>query len=190
MELSQQRIEDAIVAEVVDKFMGEDELYKRVKMGIEARIDSLWSEVVKDRIATEVNISIQAAFEREYCRIDSFGKRVGQPTTIRAELEKLIGGYWNEKVTKDGKTIGAYDSSSVTRAEWLMAKMCADDFNGAMKQHVINVAGAVKDHFRSELHKTVARMLSEVFHVKSLDDQGKGTERSSLDPVANPVATL
>lgn len=188
MELNQQRIEDAIVAEVVDKFMGEDELYNRVKVGVEARIDKLWAEVVKERIATEVNASIQNAFEREYCRIDQFGNRSGAPTTIRAELERLIGGYWNEKVTKEGKTAGAYDSGSVTRAEWLMAKMCADDFNGAMKQHIVNVAGSVKDHFRAELNKTVARMLSEVFHVKSLGDQGKGTERSSLDPVAKPVS--
>lgn len=187
MELNQQRIEDAIVAEAVDKFMGEDELYNRVKTGIEARIDKLWGDVVKERIATEVNASIQNAFEREYCRIDQFGKRFGAPTTIRAELERLIGGYWNEKVTKDGKIAGAYDSATVTRAEWLMAKMCADDFSGAMKQHVINVAGSVKDHFRAELHNTVARMLSEVFHVKSLGDQGKGTDRSILDPAAKSI---
>lgn len=185
MELNQQRIEDAIVAEVVDKFMGEDELITRVRAGINARIDNLWADVVKEKIAAEVNAAIQNAFEREYQKVDQWGQPHGNKTSVRAELDRLIGGYWNDKVTKEGKPAGTYDSGCVTRAEWLMAKMCAEDFSGAMKQHVINVGGSLKDHFRAELNKTVGRLLSEVFHVKSLNDQG--LERSSLDPVAKPA---
>lgn len=184
MQLDQTRIEDAIIAEVADKLMGSDDLYGRAKKAVEEKINRLWKEEAEARVRSEVEAAITAGFEREYQKTDAFGQKVGATTTIRAELERLIGGYWNERVGSDGKpTSSSYNT--VTRAEWMMTKLCADDFAGQMKVHVINVGGALKDAFRKELHSTVNRMLSEVFHVRSLGDQGKG--RETIDPVAKPV---
>jgi hypothetical protein len=184
MELDQKRIEDAIVAEVAHKMLGDDELYDRTKRAIDARIDKLWKETAENRIRSEVELAIAAGFEREYQKVDGFGNKVGEKTSIRAELERLIYGYWNERVGRDGKkTDSNYNTTS--RAEWMMTKLCADDFAGQMKSHITNVTGALKDGFRKELHSTVNRLLSEAFHVRSLDDQGKG--REVIDPVAKPV---
>lgn len=184
MELNQKRIEDAIVAEVAHKMLGDEELYERTKRAIDARIDKLWKETAEQRVRSEVELAISSGFEREYQKLDGFGNKVGDRTSIRAELEKLIGGYWNERVGSDGKpTSGSYNTT--TRAEWMMTKLCADDFAGQMKTHVVSVAGALKDGFRKELYSTVNRLLSDVFHVRSLDDQGKG--REIIDPPAKPL---
>ena len=187
MEIDKTRIEDAIVSEVADKMVGDDDLYAMVKRGIDERVDRLWNETVKDRITAEVEAAIAKGFEHEYQKIDGFGIAKGPSTTIRAELEKLIAGYWNERVDRAGKPDASTYGNTTTRAEWLMAKMCADDFAGQMKQHVINVTGALKDGFRKELNSTVNKLLSDVFHVRSMDDQGKG--REIIAPVAKPVGT-
>lgn len=184
MELNQQRIEDAIIAEVAQKIIGDEELWDRAKRAFDARVDKLWKETAEDRIRAEVELAISTGFEREYQKVDTFGSGVGQKTTIRAELEKLIGGYWNERVGRDGKHSDS-SYSTTSRAEWMMTKLCADDFSNSMKEHVVNVGGALKDAFRKELSATVNRLLSDVFHVKSLDDMGKG--REIIDPPARPI---
>ena len=51
--------------------------------------------------------------------------------------------------------------------------MCADDFKGQMQQHVVNVAGGLKDELRKSLRKTLDELLSGVFRVKTKDDDAK-----------------
>lgn len=185
MELNQERIEAAIVEEAASKLISDGDLWNQASRAFEARVAKLWSETVEARIQAAVDDAITKGFERGYCKVDSFGRPVGQPTTIGAELERMIDGYWNTHVGSDGKPTTSHYNNPATRAEWLMTKLCADDFAGRMKDHVINVGGALKDGFRKELNATVNRLLSDVFHVRSLDDQGKG--REIIDPVAKPL---
>lgn len=171
MELNQERIEAAIVSEVADRIIGEDELFSRVRTAIEKRIDQLFKDHADAQIRTAIDAAILNGFDREYTRVTSWGEREGEPTTIRKELEKVIGNYWNEKVDSKGQKSTYASERDLTRAEWLMAKMVADDFNGHMKQHVVNVGGALKDQLRVSLHGTVNELLSGVFRVNSLGDQ-------------------
>lgn len=182
MELNQARIEDAIIAEVAGKLIGDNDLYERAKRAFDGRVEKLWKEVAETRIRSEIELAISNGLEREYCKIDSFGAQKGEKTTIRAELEKQIGGYWNTRVDSSGKpTDSNYNTS--TRAEWMMTKMVASDFQGEMKQHVINLGGSLKDKLRGELHETVNRLLSDTFNVKSADDQAKDRrDRSIIQP--------
>lgn len=188
MQLDQERIENAIIKEAAGKLIGDDELYERVKRAIDLRIDKLWKETAEERIRSEVEMAIADGFEKSYRKVDSFGQTSGEPTTIRKELERLITGYWDQRVGRDGKpTESSY--SSTTRAEWMMTQLVAADFQGEMKQHVINLGGALKDQLRSELHGTVNRLLSDVFKVRSADDQGKKRQdMSSIHPPAQPIA--
>jgi hypothetical protein len=179
MELDKKRIEDAIIADVADKIIGEDDLYSRVKKAVEQRIDALFKDKADAQIAAAIEDAIRNGFDREYCRISSWGERQGEPTTIRKELEKLISGYWNEKVDRHGKPTSYSSTNDITRAEWLMTQLVANDFKDDMKQHVVNITAGLKDGLRKELHKTVNQLLSGTFHVKSLDDQ-------KLDGMYNP----
>jgi len=182
MELDQTRIEDAIVREVADKIIGEEDLYNRVKRAVDERIDAHFKKTADAQIRSAVESAITEGFERSYQRVDSFGQRQGEPTTIRAELEKMIGGYWNTKVDKSGKPGSGYGVDT-TRAEWMMTQLVAADFQGEMKQHVVNLGGTLKDKLRAELHQTVNKLLSEVFLVNSADDQvARREDRSLIDP--------
>lgn len=188
MELDKARIEDAIVAEVASKMIGDEELYSRAKNAIEARIDKLWKDAAETQIRTAVDAAITAGFDKSYQKVNGYGSPVGEKTTVRAELEKLIAGYWNETVDRQGKAPGGY-GDKMTRAEWMMTQLVAADFAGEMKQHVVNLGGALKDKLRAELHETVNRLLSEIIKVRSADDQGKNRrDPSIIDPPAKPAA--
>lgn len=171
MELNQERIEAAVVAEVSDRIIGEDELFKRVRTAVDAKIDALFKEHAEAQVKAAVDAAIVDGFEREYTRVNAWGQKEGEPTSLRKELEKLISGYWNEKVDAQGKKSSYASDRDITRAEWLMTKMVADDFQGQMKQHVVNVGGVLKDRLRASIHGTVNQLLSEVFRVNSVQDR-------------------
>lgn len=170
MQINQERIEQAIVEQAVDNIVNEDGFIKRVQKAVDSRIDALFKERADVAINSAINDAIRNGFDREYCRVTAWGEKDGAPTTIRKQLEKVIGDYWNTRVDKNGKpTNNSYDSC-ITRAEWVMSKIVADDFNEQMKQHVVNVAGGLKDNLRRSLHETINELLSGVFKVKSVDD--------------------
>lgn len=174
MQFDIEKIESAIVQEVADRIVGEDQISGLVRREIIRRVDEIWEKTVNAEIRQHIEAAIREGFDRPFTKVDSFGRAVGAPTTIGAELEKLISGYWNTRVDAKGEPCSNTYTPTTSRAEWVMMQMVAKDFVGSMQQHVTNIGGALKDNLRRELNGTVDRLLSSVFHVKSLGDQGKG----------------
>lgn len=189
MEIDREKIEAAIVREAADQIISDDALYERVKRDIDARVDKLFATKAEEKIAAVIDDVVASGFDRPFQKVDSFGRPTGKPTSISQELERLVGGYWSARVDSHGKpTESSYSSTS--RAEWLMAKICAEDFQKEVKQHAVNVTAQLKDGFRRELHETVNKLLSELFHVRSADDQGKDRRDSSIiHPPAKPAVS-
>lgn len=182
MQIDQEKVERAIVEQAVDQLVGSEDLYKRVRTLVEKKVDAIFKETAEAQIRDAVSVAIKEGFEHSYCKVDSYGRPTGTPTTISAELNRLIAGYWNERVDRQGKATTS-DYNSTTRAEWMMIQLVAADFQGEMKQHIVNLGGSLKDNLRAELSNTVNKLLSEVFHVKSDDDQKLGSPgRSCIDP--------
>lgn len=187
MQIDQEKIERAIIADAVRSFATDDDLYQKIRDGINARIDKVFADKVNLVVTDAVERITNEGFERTYRKTDSFGRPVGEPTSISKELETLVSNYWTVRVGRDGKpTDSSYSSTS--RAEWMMAQICADDFSKEMKQHVVNVAGSLKDHFRSVLNAHIGSMLSDVFKVQSQGDRDAGKrDSSSIHPPAGPI---
>lgn len=185
MQIDQAQIEKAIIDQAVHTFITDNEIYTRIRDGINARIDKVFAEKVNLVITEAVERITSEGFERVYHKTDGFGRPVGEPTSISKELETLVANYWAARVDRNGKpTDSSY--SSMSRAEWMMAQICADDFSKEMKQHVVNVGGALKDHFRGVLNEHIAIMLSEVFHVNTAGD--KALKNSGGSAVIHPPA--
>ena len=92
---------------------------------------------------------------------------------LRAQIDKVITGYWSEQVNaKSGKPDSGY-GDKVSRAEFLVTQMCAKDFSQQMRNDAIQITGALKDGLRNQMAMVMDEMLSSLFHVKSLQDQGK-----------------
>lgn len=176
MELNQSAIERAIVAEAVESLMGETDLAAVVKQEIKLRVDKVFADNASDLIEAAVQDVIKSGFEREFVKVDSYGRPAGSPTTIGKELEKLVTGYWAAKVDSAGKpTDSSYNSA--TRAEWLLVKACGEDFHKLVKDNAIAVTAQLKDGLRGQLRAFVDSSLRDLFRVQSREDQAEGRSR-------------
>lgn len=172
MQIDQERLEKAVVDQVIDYFADNEKIYETIRKGISDRIDKAFAENASAIVQKIADDAVSNGFERTYQKVDKWGSKVGTPTSIKQELERMVGDYWNERVdSKGNRTDSSY--GSISRAEFLMTQICADDFSKTMKEHATNVTGALKDGLRNQLGKQMDSMLSGLFSVKSLQDQGK-----------------
>jgi len=174
LNINDDELKAAIVEKAADEILSQDDdLSKLISKEVKSRLDAIFRDRAESQIKKAIDEAVQGSFDREYHRITNFGETVGSPTTIRKELEKTISAYWSDKV--DPRSGKATDSSynAVTRAEYLMTQVCAQDFTDGLKSSVLSVTGALKDGLRVQLAKHMDGLLNELFHIKSLQDQGK-----------------
>lgn len=173
LNINEEDLKAAIVEKAADEILRQDdELSGMVTKEVRARLDKIFVDRAEAQIQAAIDSAVANAFEREYRRVTSWGEPEGNPTTIRKELEKTVGAYWSAKV--DARTGKAYDGyNAVTRAEYLMTQVCAEDFSAGLKQSVLSVTGGLKDGLRNQLAKQMDGMLDDLFRIKSLQDQGK-----------------
>lgn len=172
MLIDQDRIEKAVVQQVVDYFAEEGKIYETIRKGIADRIDKIFAEQAAEMVRKITDDAVMNGFERQYQKVDKWGNKIGSPTSVKKELERLVGNYWSDRVDQKGEpTDSSYNTMS--RAEYLMTKICAADFSATMQSHALSVAGALKDGLRNQLAKHMDNMLADLFRVKSLQDQGK-----------------
>ena len=174
LNINEEDIKKAIVEKAAsDLLNNDDDLSGMVRKEVERRVQKIFVERAEAQIAAAVDAAVQNGFDTGYQRVNGWGQPEGEKTTIRAQLDKLIGGYWTAKV--DPRTGKATDSSysSVSRAEYLMTQICAENFSEEMKKHAQNITGSLKDGLRGQMAKVMDGMLDELFRIRSLQDQGK-----------------
>lgn len=172
--INDEDLKSAIVQKAADEILSSDsDLHALVAKEVNVRLDKIFVARAEAQIAAAIDAAVLNSFDREYQRITQWGEPTGPKTTIRAELERTVNAYWSARVdAKHGKpTTSEY--GSVTRAEYLMTQVCAEDFTAGMKQSVSNVTGALKDGLRNQLASLMDSMLNDLFRIKSLQDQGK-----------------
>lgn len=174
LNINEDDLKKAIVEKATDEILRDsDDLNSIIRTEVEKRLNKIFIDRAEAQIAAAIDAAVAGAFEREYQRVSSWGEAEGPKTSIRKELEKTVETYWGMRVNaRSGKpTDSSYDS--VSRAEYLMTQICADDFSATMKASALNVTGALKDGLRTQLAKHMDNLLDSLFHVKSLQDQGK-----------------
>jgi hypothetical protein len=174
LNINEAELKKSIVANVADQLLREDEdLSELVAKEVKKRIDKIFDERVSLQIQNAIDETINGSFEREYRRVNTWGDAEGPSTTIRKELEKTVSAYWSTNVEPRTGKPSSSTYSTVTRAEYLMTQICAEDFTAALKQSAANVTGALKDGLRNQLAQQMDNMLNSLFQIKSLQDQGK-----------------
>lgn len=174
LNINEEDLKKAIVEKAADELLRQDDdLSGMVSKEVSRRIQKIFVERVDAQIAAAVDAAVNKGFETEYQRVNQWGQPEGEKTTVRAQLDKLISGYWTTKV--DPRSGKPTDSSYTftTRAEFLMAQICAENFSESMKQHALNITGHLKDGLRGQMANVMDGILNELFRVKSLQDQGK-----------------
>lgn len=173
LNINEEDLKAAIVTRAAEDLVNDEHLSGLVAKEVKARVDKIFIDRAEAQIAAAIDDAIKAGFEREYQRVSPWGEPTGPKTSIQKELDKLVSGYWNARVDTHGKPTENSYGTSMTRAEFLMTKICAQDFSEAMKQSALNVTGALKDGLRNQMAKHMDDLLGELFRVRSLQDQGK-----------------
>ena len=165
----------AIVQKAADEFLSEDhDLSGLIGKEIKVRLDKIFADRAEAQIKAVIDEAVLSAFDREYQKVNAYGVEEGPKTSIRKQLDQIVTGYWIAKVEpKTGKPTDCSYSNTVTRAEYLMTTICAQDFTDSMKQSALNVTGALKDGLRNQMGAVMDGLLNELFRVKSPQDQGK-----------------
>lgn len=170
MQIDQAAIQAAIVDRVAEEIQSDWDWKSDARAMIAKKIDAAFIAGVGDVVNETVRRAVDAGFDHEYSKGDIFGHHTGPKTTIRAELVKLIDGYWTQKVDRYGKpTDSGYDDKH-TRAEWHMIQVCGEGFSKDIKQDVVNITAGFKDGLRAELRGSMDKMLNDLFKVKSKQD--------------------
>lgn len=174
LNINEEEIKKAIIQQAADQIVDSDsDLSSIVRTEVERRIEAIFKNRAEAQIEASIDQAIKESFNHEYQKVTQWGEPAGPKTTIRKELERVVSGYWTAKVdAKTGKP-STSDYSSVTRAEFVMTQVCAEDFTKGLQSAVTSVTGALKDGLRSQLATQMDLMLGQLFHVKSLQDQGK-----------------
>lgn len=174
LNINEEDLKAAIVERAADAILEQDDdLTSMISNEVKSRLDKIFIDRAEAQIEAAIDNAVQTAFDREYQRVTSWGEADGPKTSIRAQIDKVITGYWSEQVNaKSGKPDSGY-GDKVSRAEFLVTQMCAKDFSQQMRNDAIQITGALKDGLRNQMAKVMDEMLSSLFHVKSLQDQGK-----------------
>lgn len=172
IEFDEKKVEQLAVEAIANDFANKEDFEMVAKDRIRQKIDELFAEKAEALLGEAVDEAFKNALEKEYRKVDCFGKPEGETTSIKNELSKLTDAYWSQKVDRNGKpTTATYNVSS--RAQYLMTQICAQDFSEQMKQATLSITGSLKDSLRNNIAREVDALLSSLFHVKSLQDQGK-----------------
>ena len=174
LNINEDDLKAAIVEQAVKEIISQDDDFSgQINAEVKKRVDAIFVSRAQKQLDAAVDAAISNGFDLEYQRVTSWGQPDGEPTSIRKQLDKMVGSYWNERVEpRSGKpTDSSY--TFVTRAEFLMTQICAKDFTENLKSAAQNVTGALKDGLRVQLAKHMDQMLDDLFHIKSLQDQGK-----------------
>lgn len=170
--IDESKIEELAVDKVAERVINTEQLYDHIYKRLDEKVDAIFVEKAELAISDAVDAAFKSGFEREFQRVNNWGEPVGEKTTIKQELEKLTSSYWNCKVDRSGKpTDSSYNS--VTRAEFLMTQICAQDFSDTMRQAALSITGNLKDNLRGHIALQMDQLLDSLFKVKSLQDQGK-----------------
>lgn len=170
MDINVERIEKAIVTEFLDNHL--HTIDETVKLEVAKLVEKSFGPEVEATLHSYIEKIVSVGLEREYFKLDNYGRQVGEATSISKELERLLTGYWGEKVNRyNGKPTEGY--GAVTRAEHFLSTMVSKDFSKEFQQTMVNGAAIMKDSFREELHNIVNRSLSEVFKVRTEYDKNK-----------------
>lgn len=174
LNINEEELKAAIVSEAADQIVrNDDDLSGMVSKEVTKRINKIFADRVEAQIQAAIDAAVVGAFDTEYQKVTSWGQPDGPATTVRKQLEKTVAGYWTDRVDASTGKPSSTDYSSVTRAEYLMTQICAEDFTAAMKASAINVTGALKDGLRNQIGKQMDVLLNDLFRIKSLQDQGK-----------------
>ena len=166
VELNVEEIRAAVIEKCVSEIMdGHDgSIASIVREKIRERIDDRVASCMNDKIDALLNDAMRETLNESIIPVNMWGEKVGEPTTIKAAIHERARSFWESKVNSKGvETI----YGGKPRWEHLLGEELRGAFADAIKQDMVNIAGALKDAVRKDFYGAVDKGLNDIFKIKS-----------------------
>lgn len=134
---------------------------KKITDAIKNMMDAI-KPMIENRVIKIMDEEIGKVFNSPFQRVDSWGKAIGEPVSIRDIIAEQSKKYWETPVDSTGKPSNSYNSS-FPRSEYYANKVMKEYYDkeliGAVKEMADNLSAMIPDTIGDEIHKTVLKYL-------------------------------
>ena len=177
IDLNKEDLEKAVVERAVDELLADEEtLRERIRIKVEKLVTERVSAALDKTVESALSDALKSALSSEISPVNAWGEPTGESKTLREVLYLRSVDFWNEKVGADGKKSSAYGAKP--RHEHMLQEVMAKEFSKAIKQNMVDIAGALKDSIRESFYKKIDIELDGLFKVRSKVEQDRKNKRS------------
>lgn len=135
----------------------------KIEKAIGSLIETMSSKI-ESRINAIMSKKVEEVFTAPFQRVDKWGAKKGEPTTIRDMIFDEANEYWSKQVDRDGKqSSGGYGSETTERAIFYARKVMTDVYDRELVKTVKEMAENLKKRIPAtiaeEITATVVRHL-------------------------------
>ena len=115
----------------------------------------------QNAVNLKVNEVIDEVLSQTFQPVNTWGEKTGEPTTIRALMEKSVSDWWNEKVDSSGRksTYG----TAMPRAEYFAKQVVAKQVDYNVSSEMKKIIDAGKEKVREAMSKAVAEQIKKIW---------------------------
>lgn len=176
LKFDQEEIREAVINKCVDEILGynEDSVSQMVTEELRHRVNGKVSKTLDEKIEALLQDAMTQCLNEEITPVNTWGEKVGEPTTLKAAIHERARDFWTEKVNGEGKST---NYGGKPRWEHLMGTELREAFSKAISQNITNIAGALKDAVRKDFYGEIDKGLNDLFKVNSKVDQERKKNR-------------
>jgi urocanate hydratase len=169
--ISHEAIADLAAQKLADEIAGEFSISEHVNTEINRRIEVAFGKLIPKKIDEAISGALEKAMSQSINPVDIWGDPVGEATSIREQLGQRAKKFWETMVDHEGKPAKSESyygmSRAVSRAEWMLGKIVAEEFATQVRQNAINILGAFKDKLSENAKAAIDKHLDELIRVKT-----------------------
>lgn len=163
MEVKIEDIEEKVIQGVIEQILRTEGLQDLVALEVKSAVQDHLKKNMQQVVSARLDEEMTKILGKEIQPVNTWGERVGEPTTISGELDKQARDFWTCKVDSSGRPDNSGYGSRKSRAEYMVGNVVTEEFKKLLTQNVDLVSAAVKQAFREDLVKQVDEYLNSAF---------------------------
>jgi hypothetical protein len=164
--ITREEIIDRIVVKALGLNISQSEEWEHVPFSV--RVEEIISEkvtsiveeskpMIQEKIYSMIDREVEKIFTGPFYKVNRWGDKIGEATTLRDVIADEAISYWNQKVTYDGKKSDGY-GSSMPRSEFYAKKVMTDVFD----KHLVSEVKKMAEELKNKIPDTISSEISKV----------------------------
>lgn len=138
-----------------------DVVDSKIENALKGFIDKM-NPFIQQRIEEIMSAKIEEVFTQPFQRVDSWGKPLGEPVTIKDLIAEQAQSYWTTKVNECGEISSNY-GTKIPRSEYYAKKVMEEVYNQELvktvKKMAVELKNKIPETISEEITKTVLKHL-------------------------------